>query len=48
MPEEDFFENEKTELPETEEELFSGLSEEEKEAVITEAGLEKTEDKDER
>ncbi len=48
LPEEDFFENEKTELPETEEELFSGLSEEEKEAVITEAGLEKTEDKDER
>lgn len=39
LPKEDFFENEKTELPETMEELFSGLSEEEKEAVIKEAEL---------
>lgn len=44
LPEEDFFGNEKTELPETEEELFSGLSEEEKREILKESGLLEDED----
>ena len=44
LPEEDFFENEETELPDTEEELFSGLSDEEKQEIMREAGLSEDED----
>ena len=44
VPEEDFFGNEKTELPETGEELFSGLSEEERCEIMKEAGLLEDED----
>lgn len=44
LPEEDFFENEKTEFPQTEEELFSGISEEEKQSILKEAGLLEDED----
>lgn len=44
LPEEDFFENEETELPDTEEELFSGLSEEEKNEILKETGLLEGED----
>ena len=43
LPEEDFFSNEKTELPE-EEEIFSGLSEEEKNEILKETGLLEGED----
>ena len=43
LPEEDFFGNEKTELPE-EEEIFSGLSEEEKNEILKETGLLEDED----
>ena len=39
LPEEDFFETEKTEFPETFEESFFGLSEDEKEKILSEAGL---------
>ena len=39
VPEEDFFENEKTEFPENFEEEFLGISEEETEEILKEAGL---------
>ena len=39
LPEEDFFENEKTEFPEKFEEEFENLSEEEIDKVLTDAGL---------
>lgn len=50
LPEDDFFENEKTELPEDFEELFSGISEEEAGELLCEADLlsEKPEEKDGR
>ena len=44
LPDEDFFEDEKTEFPQTEEELFSGLSDEEKQEIMREAGLSEDED----
>lgn len=44
LSEDDFFEDEKTELPKTEEELFSGLSDEEKQSILKEAGLLENED----
>lgn len=44
LQDEDFFEDEKTEFPQTEEELFSGISEEEKQSILKEAGLLEDED----
>ena len=39
LPKEDFFENEKTELPGSVEEIFSGIPEDEAEKLLCEAGL---------
>lgn len=43
LPEEDFFENEKTEFPENFEDEFKNLSEEEKNRIFEEAGIFETE-----
>ena len=43
LPEEDFFENEKTEFPDNFEDEFKNLSEEEKNRIFEEAGIFETE-----
>lgn len=46
LPEKDFFEDEITELPRSEEELFSGLSDKEKLDIMEQTGILLSEDKD--